>query len=232
MAGTAIARITALGAPVLCFDTCTALDLVRDPTRDAVRAHERQAALALLAAAEGGTDLVLLMADQVAFEFKENVTAVEEEAIQALSRLKAQIRRIDALAAAYGISGQASLDHLDDHVTRARTVADRWIAAATPAQQGPDIASRAFLRLNQVQTPAKKGKDSMKDCVVIETYLDMVAQLRKAGLASKITFASSNTKDYAGATGTTLNADIASEFFAVGLDYAPNLAAAKHQLGL
>jgi hypothetical protein len=232
MSGTAIARIAALGAPVLCFDTCTALDLMRDPTRDGIREHERLAALALLAAAERGIDLVLLMADQVAFEFRENATAVENEAIQALVRLKGQISRIDAVAAAYGSKGRANLDHLDDHVSKARAVANRWIAAARPARQGSDIASRALLRLNQARTPARKGKDSMKDCVVIETYLDVVAQLRNAGLPTRIVFASSNTKDYAGVTGTNLNSDISSEFSALSLDYAPNLAAAKHQLGL
>ena len=227
-----IARVAALGAPVLCFDTCTVLDLMRDPTRDSVRTHERQAALDLLEAMETNTNLVALMAEQVGFEFGENAKTVEDEATQALEKLRDQLARIDAVAAVYGGAGQASLSHLDDHMVRVRAVVDRWIGVATLAAQGPDIAARALLRVNRVRTPAKKGKDSMKDCVVIETYLDVVGELRAADLGSKIVFVSSNTKDYAGELGTILKLDLAQEFAALGIEYAPNLAAAKHLLGL
>jgi hypothetical protein len=96
----------------------------------------------------------------------------------------------------------------------------------------PEIASRALLRLNQARTPARKGRDSMKDCVVIETYLDAVGELRAAGLESKIVFVSPNTKDYAGEPGRALKPDLAQEFATLGMEYAPNLAAAKHLLGM
>jgi hypothetical protein len=39
------ARLAALGAPILCFDTCTVLDIMRDPTRETVRDHEQLAAV-------------------------------------------------------------------------------------------------------------------------------------------------------------------------------------------
>jgi hypothetical protein len=227
-----LTKLAALGAPVLCLDTCIVLDLMRDPTREAVRAHERQAALSLLTALESGTQLVGLVADQVRFEFGENVKVVEEEAERALNRMREQIRRIDAVAAVYGASGSTDLSHLDDHIAQSRAVVDRWMEAVTPAPQSAEIASRALLRLNQVRTPAQKGKDSMKDCVVLETYLDVAAALRTAGLSSKIVFASSNTKDYTGEPGRTLKADVAGEFAGVGMEYAPNLAAAKHLLGM
>jgi len=226
-----IVRVAALGAPVLCFDTCTLLDLIRDPTRESVRPHERQAALDLLKAMETSADPIALMAEQVALEFRKNAKMVEDESAKALEKLRIQLARIDAIAAVYGGDGQASLSHLDDHMVRARAVVDRWMSVATPAAQGPDIASRALLRLNQVRTPARKGKDSMKDCVVIETYLDIIGKLRAAGLNSKIVFVSSNTRDYAGEPGTTLKADLAQEFAKLDIEYAPNLAAAKHLLG-
>jgi hypothetical protein len=72
----------------------------------------------------------------------------------------------------------------------------------------------------------------MKDCVVIETYLDVVSALRVAGLASRIVFASSNTADYANEQHGVLNADLQAEFTPLNIQYAPNLAAAKHWLGL
>ena len=72
----------------------------------------------------------------------------------------------------------------------------------------------------------------MKDCVVIETYMDVIAKIRDAGLTSKVVFASSNTKDYMGETGRILNPDLAAEFAKLSIEYAPNLAAARHFLGL
>lgn len=232
MEATGIATIAALGLPLLCFDTCTALDLMRDPTRDDARIHEREAALVLLGAAEGSAGLVTVVADQVAFEFRENVRTVEDETRRSLARLKAQVGRVDAVAAVYGGVGRAALDHLDDHVARARAVADRCIQAARSARQGDDIADRALARLNQGRTPARRGKDSMKDCVVIEIYLDVVSRIRTAGFAGRAVFTSSNTKDYAGEAGAVMRPDLARECEAPGMSYAPNLAAARFMLGL
>jgi hypothetical protein len=227
-----VAWLVASGAPVLCFDTCTILDIMRDPTRENVRAHEQQAALDLLTAMEAATNLVGLIAEQVRFEFDANAKAVEEEAARALKKLRDDLVRVDAVAAVFGAIGQVDLDHLDDHVARSRVVVDRWMAAVKLVPQGAEIASRALLRVNQVRTPARKGRDSMKDCVVVETYLDVIAAARAAGLASKVVFVSSNTKDYAGEIGTALKPDLAQEFANIGMEYAPNLAAARHLLGL
>ena len=227
----AIRKIATLCKPVLCFDTCTALDLMRDPTRDTVRAHERQAALDLLKAFND-SEAVLLMAEQVRKEFNENNDGVEQEAKQALENLRKQIQRIDKVASVYGAVGQTNLDHLDDHVIRSQEIANKWISAATLIQQGSDILSHAGHRVLEVRTPAKKGKDSFKDCVVIETYLDIVAKLRQAGLSTPTVFVSSNVKDYSEVTGTRPQDDLAKEFETLNLEYTPNLAAAKHFLGL
>lgn len=227
-----VASIVASGGPVLCFDTCTALDLMRDPTRETVKAHERRAALDLLTTVETSGRLVLLMAEQVGREYRENVEVVEKEAGHALQKLREQMQRVDAVAAIYGALGEANLDHLDNHTAQARQFADRWIGAAELVQQGPDIPLRAVQRVLAARTPARKGKDSTKDCIVIETYLDIVAQLRSAGLSAPIVFVSSNVRDYAEATGTRLQADLTSEFAALCLEFAPNLSAAKHFFGL
>jgi hypothetical protein len=85
--------------------------------------------------------------------------------------------------------------------------------------------------VNRAITPARKGKDSVKDCVVIETYLEAVGALRDAGAAMPIVFASSNVKDYCDESGR-LKSDIVQEFAALRLEFAPNLGAAKHFLGI
>ena len=226
-----IDRIVTLGAPVLCVDTCTILDLMRDPTRESVRAHERRAALDLLTAMEGGLTLIGLMADQVEFEFRENAIPVEEEARQALRNLKSRLGRLDDVAAVYGAVGNSDIAHLDDHVSQARSIVDRWIGVSIRFRPDADVASRAVRRVNQARTPAKKGRDSIKDCVIIETYLDFASQLRAAGLDSPIVFTSSNTRDYATEGGVSLKTDLSSDFAHLNIQFAPNLAAARYQLG-
>ncbi len=75
-----ISDLVALGAPVLCVDTCTVLDVIRDITRETVRLSDTSAGFALLAAAETNADLVVLMAAQVAIELASNLPEVQQEA--------------------------------------------------------------------------------------------------------------------------------------------------------
>jgi hypothetical protein len=227
-----VARIANLGLPVLCTDTCSVLDIMRDPTRDSARAHERVAAQALLASMTTGPTLIGLVAEQVRREFDDNAPKVEQEATQALLKLRERIVRATDIDKVFGGAGEVDLSHLDDHVPRARAVADQWMAVSATAGQSPEVAGRALARMLAPHTPSKKGKDSMKDCVVIETYLEVIAALRTAGLRSKIVFASSNIDDYANERRGVLNPDLQTEFTPLNIEYAPNLAAAKHWLGI
>jgi hypothetical protein len=71
-----IGDLVALGAPVLCVDTCTILDVIRDITRETVRLADTHAGLALLTAAESNVGLVVLMAEQVSLELISNLPEV------------------------------------------------------------------------------------------------------------------------------------------------------------
>ena len=93
----------ATGVPVLLIDTCSILDVMRDPTRETLRIHERRAGLDLLAAAEGGAGVV---AHQVALEFAEHDQSVQDEAERALKRLRGQIDRVNQLSAILGAPGR------------------------------------------------------------------------------------------------------------------------------
>ncbi|MCP2221701.1 PIN domain-containing protein [Bradyrhizobium elkanii] len=224
--------IATRGQAVLCLDTCIILDIMRDPTRDNASPNDRAAALSLLSDMETGARLVVLLAEQVSIEFGEHLGPVEEDAKRAIVRLRDRLVRLDAINTALGGQGAVDISHYDDFVPRSKCVVERIVAAATAVPQSDEITARAFRRMNEARTPATKGKQSMKDCAVIETYLDAVGELRRAGLTSPVVFASSNIKDYAGESGSALRTDLAAEFTALGMEYAPNLSAAKHFLGL
>lgn len=222
--------IASAGVPVLCIDTCSILDVMRDPTRETAKPHERQAAIDLVAAAESGR-LICLMAEQVAIEFSVHDQPVQDEAERNLRKVREQVERINNLAAVFGAPGIIDFTHLDDHVGRARAVVGRWLAKLDKVVPSPLTPSRAFARVNAGIAPARRGKESSKDCLVYETYLEAVSALRGTGVTTPIVFLSSNTNEYL-TEGRVLKPEIAIELGAIKLGYAPNMSAAKYALDL
>jgi hypothetical protein len=212
----------------LCFDTCSIPDIMRDPTRDNARTHERRAVIDLIGAAEQGS-LHCPIADQVQTEFYAHDGNVQEETRRAIARLREQVERVNEISGVYGSLGISDLSHLEDHVERARASIDRLMSTSHPVVPGPTGHANAFARSNAARPPARQGKDSAKDCLVYETYLEAATNLRAGGLASPIVFLSSNTSDYL-SPARILKEQIVLEFGAVTIDYAPNAAAAKHAL--
>lgn len=225
-----MAAIMAAGAPILCVDTCSLLDIVRDPRRESIRPHEARSAHEIVGAAEAGR-LTILIAPQVVVELGDNRAKVQGETAAALTKLRETVKRVDGVVTAFGIAGGMETGHLVGHVDRASALLDRWLGAALTIVEGPETAARAFDRVRTARTPSRQGKENMKDCAVIETYLDFVGAFRNAGGTAPAIFVSANTNDYAGDVGVILKPDLAAEFEALNLEYQPNFAAAKHVLG-
>ncbi|CAM5784031.1 PIN domain-containing protein [Rhizobacter fulvus] len=220
-------HLSAQGLPILCVDTCTLLDVIRDITRESIRLSDAQSGFHILNAAEAGGKVIVVMAEQVSRELAANAKGVYDEAELHLKNFREQAQRIHDISVEFGAAGTLATGHLIGHVGRAQVVLNRWTAASQKVAQGTEVTDRAFNRVNAARTPARKGKDSIKDCVVIETYLETAQQLRAAGLTSKIVFASSNTKDYCGSGTSHLQADIAADFRAHAIEYAPNFGAIR-----
>jgi hypothetical protein len=209
--------------PVLCIDTCSILDIVRNPTRERLRAHDFQAALDLIDHAASG-DLTVLVAQQVEIELQGNMQQVQDEADREIATLSRRIASATSIAAVFGSHGQVDLTHLDGHSSRATFHVDRLMALALKVVPSAEVGGRAFLRLNAAIAPARQGKDSSKDCLVFETYLEAMRSLRELGLTAPAAFVSSNTQDYAH------KSEIDAELASLTMSYQPNSGAAKHAL--
>ena len=218
------------GTPILLVDTCSILDIMRDPTRDTLKINERQAALDLVCIAEKG-ELWCGMAEQVALEFAQHDQSIQDEAKKKLADLRICVERIDKFSGILGVAGTIDFSHLDDLVQRARGLVQRWLDQFNQIVPAPDVPAKAFTRMNAGIAPAKRGKDSSKDCLVYETCLEAATNLRVAGAVQPIVFLSSNIKEYS-TEGGLLKAEIEREFTPLNLQFAPNMSAAKHQLGL
>jgi hypothetical protein len=230
LAASEVQRLVAVGAPVLCADTCSILDVMRDPTREEARSNNFRAALDLVFKMESHGELVGLLAPQVIRELNDNMTGVEQVTRNKIAKFKRQAEGILAISHVFGGTGTVELNDLPNFVVRARSAFDRWIAASTPTEQNLSVADRAIARMHIGRTPGKPGGGLVKDCIVIETYLEAVAELRNAGLKSRIVFLSSNTNDYTLRDGPGLNHDLKAEFDQLGIFYASNTSQAKNHL--
>jgi hypothetical protein len=222
--------IVTASVPVLCIDTCSILDIMRDPTRDTARPIDRQAAIDLVAAAESG-QLVCLAAEQVLIEFADHDQNIQDEAKRNINKLIEQVERLNKISAVYGVTTTTNMLHLDDHVSRSRSLVGRWLAQLDKIIPGPSTHTRAFARMNACRAPARRGKESSKDCLVYETYHEAIATLRGAGMVKPIVFLSSNTQDYR-AGGSKIKPEIDSELTALNVAYAPTMSEAKFRLGI
>lgn len=224
---------------ILCLDTCSILDILRDPTRSDMDARNQKAALDILRIAESESDspIKILIAEKVTEEYHDNVTKVQNETRNSLETLRGKVEKFrefdDLLREFYALQGGVIFDHkdaFDTYYSECRKIADRWIGAGKIAPHSEEIVGKAGYRNLSAQPPAKRGKDSLGDCLIIETYMHHIREYRKNGISCPVVFVSSNIKDYASAGTTSLHSGLESEFKELGMVYEPNMAAAKHHL--
>lgn len=217
---------------ILCLDTCSILDILRDPTRPRAKASDQKAALDILRIAEFGYPIKILIADRVKKEYRDNVTKVENETRDSLESLRDKVKKFHEFDALQGGSAFGHTDAFETYYSKCRKIADRWIGAGDIALHSKEIMIKASYRNLSAQPPAKRGKDSLGDCLIIETYMHHIREYRKNGISCPAVFVSSNIKDYASAGTTSLHRDLELEFKELGMVYAPNMAAAKHHLSI
>ncbi|MCC6630165.1 MAG: hypothetical protein IT340_22525 [Chloroflexi bacterium] len=229
----AVGRIGAAAAPVLCLDTCALLDVLRDPRRDGFDGRHARAALELLARAEASPPtLTGVLAGQVVRELDEHIDRVRDETAGALRQLDGMLARVFGIMAAHGLIAESARPDLSALAfpAVARAAVDRIVAVAHAVHEVDDCIRRASARVVSARAPATPTKQSYKDCLIIETYLEVVRRLRGIGFAEPAVFLTTNARDYTDSVRGHLHPDLISDFQAAGLAFAPNLSAAGFEL--
>lgn len=229
----AVTRISPIGSPVLCLDACAILDIVRDPTREKFGTAHARAALELLGWAESRPPaLALLVNEETNREITAHLKPVQEEAARHLKKLDATVER--ALSVIRVIGGQTAADppRLSDlgFQVEAAKMVERLIRTASLVTCEDVSKVRAMDRVSRGVAPARRGKQSAKDCLIIETYLHVARQLRAAGFAEKVVFLTSNTKDFTSGARSRLHEDLVADFNAVGMTLATDFLMARYAL--
>jgi hypothetical protein len=227
-----LAKVLDAGAPVLMLDTCSLLDIVREPMRQDCKLGNVKAAMAMLLAAEASSKLTVLIAEQVALELNDNTADVMQVAHNAMSRYIVQAKHVDQVALEFGAVGSMSTTHLVDHLVRAKSVLDRWVTVGIQVPAGPAVAQKAMHRVRHGIAPSKRGTENSKDCFVVESYLEVAVQLNAAGFKERIVFGSSNTKEYQDSVTGQPPYPLDAELSAQRVDYAPTHVQMKGLLGV
>lgn len=232
MAIHSLTDIAFAGIPLILPDTCILLDILRSPRRDNVDAHSVNSAKTIVESISVTGTVASLIANQVLDEFNDNKDKVRTETEDSLRKLQTELTRINGWSAALGVAGMANMTHGLGALSQCDVLASKWFACSIHEPTTDELTGRAHRRMMQRITPARMGKDSFKDCLVVETHLKVARELRAQNFVAPIVFASSNTAEFVERPGSQLHADIAQEFETLGIVYARTLHEAAFRLGL
>ncbi len=220
--------ILASPAPVLLLDTSSVLDIIRAGGRESCPPQLIKAAMEILdRASQSPPRLWIVMADLVQREWNDNCDRVMLETHKRIEELD---KNIKALADVLGYLGRVPPTPFTVFSgygieSQLRSLASNLLVAAAIIKGDDGCSVLANRRSIMGWAPASRGKNALKDCMIIEHYISLCQELSKADFNSKCAFVSSNINDY-GKGGRPLP-PLDEHLKAVGIEYVTDLAWAR-----
>jgi hypothetical protein len=223
-------QLAAAGVPVLFLDTCSILDVIRAPVRGLGGCIE--AASELLTMVTASPVLCnLVVGSFVPEEWNSNNQAVLAALSAHFDEMDQQAKHYHELCAHFGIPLSFSKPQYaaSSLVSRVHDLSRRLLQVAVVIDPHPATQSRAYARVAVTRRrPCRKGGE-LKDCTILEEFLELCQQLQAVSFPQKKVFCSSNTVDYC-APGATPHPEIDADCAAVGLQFTTNLPWAVSEL--
>ncbi len=222
-----VGEILSSPAPVILWDTCALLDVMRAVYRDEIDTRSVDQAQRLLSRLPTRPREVWFLASEIVErEFQKNENVVETELqtlLRSLDICATDLGRSGRYTGAYSATAPLALtlhDLSTDLLSKSEIVALEAVCDR-----------RAAYRMAAVVPPCRsRGSNNSADCRVIEHYLEIARQLSAANSPFRVVFVSSNKKDY-GET-TNIKYVLGVEFSAAKLDYVKDAHAAADLLGI
>jgi hypothetical protein len=230
----AVDLIVRSALPLLLPDTCSLLDLMRDPAREDIHPANAKAAQRLLRqAAESPVNLSLCLPEQVLKELADNQGMIREETQKKIAKTNEALKRVSEAYAVHGLSLQMTGVDLRAHDFP--SIANQFVedikSAAVKFQPTDETMRKAMARIAHGLAPNHRG-GQYKDCIVIESNFELVRVLRARGFEEKVVFLTTNVSDYSAERGTIkVHADLVAEFETLQIEYATSFGLAGHLLG-
>ncbi|EHJ9993055.1 DUF4935 domain-containing protein [Vibrio parahaemolyticus] len=220
-----VKQIIAFPKPVLIFDTCSLLDIVRCAGRDNISSDVVSSALDLI----NSNDVWLLASEVVEVEWNNNVNAVEQD-------LKNKIKNTHKNALMF----KESLDRstlvnkwsYSTHITsyslesELKKISHDLLNKLTLIKQDEGCVMRATQRVINGDPPSSKGKSEFKDCLIFEHCMEFGKLLKQSGFTNTILFVSSNSSDFGKPYDS--NAPLYSAFQSANIKYIGDIKTATN----
>ena len=224
---TLVGEILSLPAPVILWDACALLDVMRAVHRDYVDTRTVNRAQKLLSRASASAKEIWLLASEIVeHEFWTHENAVEAE-------LRTLLNSLDMCASDLGSSGRytGTYPATAPLTTSFRDLSVDLLNRSEIVALDTVCERRAAYRMAAVVPPCRsRGSINSADCRIMEHYLEMAKQLSAASFPFRVVFVSSNKKDYG--EPSNLKYLLGVEFSAVKLDYVKDAYAATGLFGI
>jgi len=223
-----LGRLTGSTIPVLFLDTCILLDIVRSTMRDLGKYAEEATRLLGLATGSAPSCLIVI-SSVVPLEWARNIDKVTHEVTRNLVQMQRQSAHFHDACGALGIGldfGRARYEDVE-LAGALRILSEKLLEASCKLDADHTTRAGAYERVINSIPPALK-KQEIKDCVLVEEYLDACRALQSASYQGRLVFCTSNKEDFC--LDSTIHPRLASEFDEVGLIFKAKLPGALHQL--
>jgi hypothetical protein len=223
----AINKILSAPAPILMFDTCALLDIMRFPRSGHIKHHSIVNASRLI---HCSASVHIVITETVLNEYEKLIDDEQKQTKNALelinrqhdSLYKAMQHLPDALVNPYPSSKPVLLD-ANDVANRIRILIDGVLSKSTCLTLGKSILDSVTLRQAQNKLPARNGK-GYPDCAIIESYLALMKGVRDGNSIVRAWFISSNKNDFCSGGDNRIHEDLASDFHALKLEFLLDLS--------
>lgn len=182
------------GKPILYLDTCAYLDILRSP----VRSINSDKIISLAKKLIDSKELVILSSDTIELEFFDNIDSVYTEVRDSILKHMQYNRNFVDCANALLITGEAVHTNLyqESWLELLKGIPIGLINESFKVPLTSHEREKASIRVETNKSPAKKGKNSLKDCLILESLLKFSELVRDKGFSEKIIFITSNTEDF------------------------------------
>lgn len=213
--------IASAGVPVLYLDTCALLDIVRGH-RDAFGRDHARAAVKLVELVEAKS-LTLVLPEQITNELTDNFAEVQKSGTASIAALNAKVQQMHEIMLAFGAVAPApALPAPSAYEMLADNLVARYLSVAITADTTDQAIQKASQRVITATAPAATGKQSFKDCLVLEGCFETLAAARALGFGAAAHFMSTNLAEYADPAKKALHPQLVGEFAGLGLEFAKN----------
>ncbi|MBI4902812.1 MAG: DUF4935 domain-containing protein [Acidobacteria bacterium] len=221
-----VREITTQPCPLLFLDTCSVLDIFRSVYRDNIQSNLARSAADLVTSVQSSArQFHVVVTDSVLGEFNNNRANVNEELAAEMAKLRRSMKRVSSAVEIFFPDrrvidpGWPSPEEIKD---RLLTVVDQLISVVTVLRESDECKLRAVVRVRNRLPPARL-KQQVQDCVIFESFLDLVRQTRAEGFTGPAIFVTSNSTDYGKPPGEDM---ISSDLAQISALYADDISRA------